>query len=404
MGSQARPVNPLLAPILAGAAVAIAVVPIFLRGFSRPGSAPHFQLQAQAFLHGRLDLGVGGYDTILYHGQHFLPFGPLPAVLLMPFVALIGTSVPMAVLTVPAAAAAGRILSRLFAALGHAPADRAWLVLASLAGTVYLSSLGLNSSYFAAHVVAFLCVSGALLLATKGRAPLAAGVLVSLAGLTRSPEFLAALPVAVLYGRGEALGLGAAGRSWTRAALVIAGAFPGVALTLLFNAARFGSPMESGYALQILTDPTLAAARQRGLVSLVHLPKNLYYLLIASPLPRGAGGNEAVLSFPFVKPSPWGMGIVFVSPWLLAIPWARGRLAATLAFATALLLLPSLLYYGIGWIQFGYRYGLDAAPFAVALAALAYQRPAWRKALPYLAVLSILVNVWGAYWLSGAVS
>jgi hypothetical protein len=119
----------------------------------------------------------------------------------------------MAVLTVPAAVAAGLVLWQLFATLGHTPTDRAWLVLASLAGTVYLSALGLNSSYFAAHVVAFACVSGALLLAIRGRAPLAAGLLVSLAGLTRSPEFVAAIPLAVLFGKGGALGLGAAGRS-----------------------------------------------------------------------------------------------------------------------------------------------------------------------------------------------
>jgi hypothetical protein len=93
MGSQARPANPLLTPLLVGALVAVALVPIFIHGFHRPGSAPHFQFQAQAFLRGRMDLGVGGYDTILYHSQHFLPFGPLPALLLMPFVATMRTSV-----------------------------------------------------------------------------------------------------------------------------------------------------------------------------------------------------------------------------------------------------------------------------------------------------------------------
>jgi hypothetical protein len=394
----------LLRPLLVGASTAVALLPILVHGFYVAGSPPHFQRQAEAFLRGRLDVGVGGYDSLLYHGQHFLPFAPLPSVLMMPFVAILGGTVPVAVLTIPATAITAVILWRLFAVLGHTSADRAWLVLASLAGTVYLAGVALNSTAYAAHVLAFLFLSWALLLAVKGEKPLAAGLLVGLAGLTRNPEFLAALPVALLFGKGEAIGLAPNGRSWKSAGMVAAGTLPGIALTLAFNAARFGSPLESGYALQVLSDPTLEEARRRGLVSLIHLPKNLYYLLIASPLPSGAGETEAVLSFPFIQPSPWGMGIIFVSPWLLAVAWARGRVALTMALATVLLLLPSLLYYGIGWKQFGYRYGLDATPFVVALAALAYRRPGWRRALPGLALASVAINLWGTYWLTANVS
>src|SRR6185436_15185878 len=56
---------------------------------------------------------------------------------------------------------------------------------------------------------------------------------------------------------------------------------PGVAPSVLFffwyNAARFGSPFESGYALATVP-PFLEAQREMGLFSIRHVPMNLDYL------------------------------------------------------------------------------------------------------------------------------
>jgi hypothetical protein len=393
---------PVLPPALLALAAALALIPVFALEAAHPRGWPLLQLQAQAFLHGSLDLGVPGlYDAVTVGSHAYLPFGPLPSVLLMPVVALLGTSAPLGWLTVPAVAVAGVALWLTFAALGHAPRERAWLVVASLAGTILLSAVPQDDGYLAAHVVAFACLGTALLLALRGLAPWVAGLLVGLAGLTRSPEYLAAAGIAAIYALGVLAGPGPApGRRRGRRAalLVLAGVLPALAMTLLFDAARFGNPLESGYGLQALAYPPLVAARAQGLFSLAHLPKNLYYLLIASPLPFG-GEDAATLRPPFLTFSPWGTGIFFVSPWLLAALFARGRLAALLAGGAALVLLPDLLYYGVGWIQFGYRYSLDAMPFVLVLAGIAYRRPGWRALLPWLALLSVAVNVWGTYWL-----
>ncbi|MFN2466169.1 MAG: hypothetical protein ABR598_07895, partial [Candidatus Dormibacteria bacterium] len=140
-----------------------------------------------------------------------------------------------------------------------------------------------------------------------------------------------------------------------------------------------------------LTNPELIALRAQGLFAIAHVPVNLYYMLVAPPL--SIGGR-----WPWLRPSEWGMGLVFVSPWLLVAPWARGRDAAWLALGFVAVILPSLLYYGIGWIQFGYRYGLDGLPFLAALAALGYRRLGLGL-LPPLCVVATLVNLAGADWL-----
>ena len=69
-----------------------------------------------------------------------------------------------------------------------------------------------------------------------------------------------------------------------------------------------------------------------------------------------------------------------------------------LALTAAAVLLPSLLYYGGGWLQYGYRYALDSIPFVMALVGLAVARrglPIWGKVL---IAFGVAVNALGVYW------
>ena len=62
-------------------------------------------------------------------------------------------------------------------------------------------------------------------------------------------------------------------------------------------------------------------------------------------------------------------------------------------------LVPSLLYYGGGWLQFGYRYALDAIPFAVALCGMAVAaRGGIGLGWKVLIAFGVLVNAAGVYW------
>ena len=81
----------------------------------------------------------------------------------------------------------------------------------------------------------------------------------------------------------------------------------------------------------------------------------------------------------------WGCRSSSTSPGLLLAIRADWRAAAagcSLGAAVAVLI-PTLLYYGGGWLQFGYRYFLDSMPFVIALCGLAAARmgrigPVWR--------------------------
>ena len=64
----------------------------------------------------------------------------------------------------------------------------------------------------------------------------------------------------------------------------------------------------------------------------------------------------------------------------------------------------NLMHFSQGWVQFGYRFSNDAAPFALPLVALGMERlvdrgRAWAMPLAVgLVVVSIVVNAWGVAW------
>ena len=120
---------------------------------------------------------------------------------------------------------------------------------------------------------------------------------------------------------------------------------------------------------------------------------NIDYLLLHLPTP--------ITAFPWFQPDGLGMSILFTSPGLLLAvraPWSDRR-SLWLLLAAVLVLVPTLLYYGGGWLQFGYRYALDSIPFVWALAAMAAARMG-RIAIGWklLIAFGVLVNAAGVYW------
>src|SRR5262249_56472014 len=113
--------------------------------------------------------------------------------------------------------------------------------------------------------------------------------------------------------------------------------------------------------------------RRQGLFSTSHLEMNINYLFLSLP--------RAISEFPYFQPDGFGMSIFLTSPGLLyaiRAPWRESR-SWWLLGAAALVLIPTLLYYGGGWLQYGYRYALDSIPFIWALAVLAAARDAERR-------------------------
>jgi len=214
----------------------------------------------------------------------------------------------------------------------------------------------------------------------------------AVAFLTRPTTALAAVPfgIALLWQKRDAR------RSLAMTAAAFAAPL-GVALAIYgwFNWVRFGSPLQAGYTISYLAQQDLLARRALGLFSVLQIPEN-FRLAVLAPFKTMPG-------FPFLTANPYGLSMLLVSPALLTALWAgfKERTARLLWIATALVAVPVFLYYGGGYIQYGFRYSLDFTPFLIALIAMGSSRWAayWNGRLERLLILFSMVSVtYGILW------
>lgn len=380
------------------ATVTVAAFALALAAFAQlQGAAPdHYVYLARAFAQGVPWVeGIPNYpDVVQWNGRTFIPLGPLPAVVLLPFLPLLNAGMQVVWVSTLFTLLNVALLRRVLGQVGVVGERRAWALLLFFASTPYLGVWLVGSSYYFAHVIAVTCV---LLAMTEALGPRNRAVLVGLAlglGFATRQTILFGAPFALwLAWRASGGSLVALARYLALLGVGLAGP---VAAVLVYNWVRFGNPIESGYALTVLQQAPLEAARGYGLFSIVHVPKNLFMLLLQGPRPF-PDENAPILLPPYLIPSPWGMGLLFTSPALAyAFRADRRNPAVQAAWLAALAtLVPLVTYYGVGWIQLGYRYALDFLPYLAPVAALGLPAPSVGRGVKALVLVGVAVCLWG---------
>ena len=389
-------------PLYAGVLALLIYALIGLRWNSSWQATPtaYFNYLADAFLHGQLHLRLipaSIHDLVYYGGQYYLYWPPLPAILLMPFVALFGVQVSDVGFTV---AIAALNVSLVALTLRHATRrgvidltaeQRGWLVVFLALGTVHVTLASFGQVWFTSQIVAFGGVTAAYLaaLSLEGRRAFVwTGMALAAALLTRNHLILAGVwPFVYLVMRQRSVG-------WRRVSRnVLIGGLPIVAaigLLGLYNWLRFGNPLDNGIAYHQMADLFVADYQQYGYFSWRYIPMNLFYQYLAYPLPYNSstfmGGGLFWLSPLFVAA---GVGLVRGQP-----RWSIGSLVLTIGLVAT----PILLLMGTGWAQFGPRYTLDFTFPLLLLTAIGLRR--WPLRIVRLLVLiSILQYAIGLmYW------
>ena len=183
-----------------------------------------------------------------------------------------------------------------------------------------------------------------------------------------------------------------------------------MALLLIYNVASSGHLFNPAYDYLYRHEylgympPGLAINTSLGIEDIGHIPLNLLIMLGWPPILDSSCGL-ALLNPDCapIKPDQIGMSLLLTSPaYLLAIPlivarW-RDRLVAGAALAVLAIALVNLMHFSQGWVQFGYRFSNDFAPFALVLVTLAIARRGVGRLTVGLVALSVLVNAWGVYW------
>jgi hypothetical protein len=380
-----------------GIVTVIAGAVYLLTTSQEPTDFDYFVRLADAFLHGRLYLLEAPSwlnELVPGGGGWYVVYPPVPAVLLLPFVAIFETTFPQ------------NVASCLFAAL---TVGLAWLLLGRFAltvarrlmltavfgiGTVFWYVAEVGSAWYLGHVCAVLFSTAAVLLALDRRWPVVVGVLLGLAAVSRLPVALASPGVLLLMlGIGWPVRLPSDRMQAVRTTLAfgIGMAFP-VGLYFLYNLARWGSLMDQGYTLipGVLEDPIYA---EHGIFAIEYIPRHIYAIFLQS--------WRYVDEAPFLQPDWRGLGLFLTTPlflWLLRARLQDPRVLGS-AVAIALVSIPIITHGNTGLAQFGYRFSLDVQVFLFVILATVFERGMSR--LAWLAALaSIVICAYGIWAIS----
>ena len=364
----------------------VAVAGYVLAGWGAPTVYDYYGRLADAFVHGRYWLvdDPPWLNELLAcgDGRWCVAYPPLPAILSIPLLAF-GTATAQDLVSQLCGGASAGVLYLALRAYG---APR-WVAVAgallSAFGTTLLFSSADGRSWYAAHAVAMLFTSLAFLLAARGGPAWGVGAAIGLAALSRLPVAAATPALALLVAR--------RGDASFRAAFVrvVAGGLPFFVLYVGYNALRWGSLTDAGYARLIEGDFFF----DHGLFSLAYLPRHLYAIVMEPP-------DLVPNVWYFLRPRLVGMSLFLTTPAFLFVfaglrDVRRSAAIAATALAAGLALLPDVTHGTVGFAQFGYRFSIDAQPFLIALAVGgdALREGAWRSRPSILFIVACVVGV-----------
>lgn len=329
-----------------------------------------FSYLANSWLSGKLyfvDMPGNWLDTVMYGGHHYWPLGPFPIVILLPFVYLFkifNIFYLQGYLNIFLVLYTLYLAYKLARKFLFSKEDSIYLTFAFIFSSVYFGVAMIPISWWFSHIVVVLLL---MLFMWEYLNKKRINILVLLAGLTLATRFTAGIgPLVFLF-----LDIVWANENRQQkikkiiSIIFSSPLLPIILLLFLYNYWRFGNFLEFGYNWQIQSYEGLEKARSYGIFSLTHLPGNLYYAFLASPIPVFKDNLSHVLTFPFIRPDNWGLSLFFTSPWFFLFFFFKysAKLTKMLWITIIASVIPIFLYFGIGVNQYGYRYILDLYPF-----------------------------------------
>ena len=383
---------PRALPFIAGL---VAIVLTYIASHGRSTPYNNYVLLADAFRHGRIWIDWPGdavSDALLWNGQRYVIEAPVPALLMLPFVALVGPQFNQTTAAIALCGVGVGFACALLQRLGVRGLSLAMLVLFTFAGTDLWWCAELGDVWFIAHVTA-VCFTFIALYELAGKSREWIVGLCAIAAIESRFSLVTTLPFYIV-----ALGCGGLHFprtfDWRRVRVFAAMFAVTAGLAIGYNFARWGLPYDIGYNTFYNRDswgqPTGSPFR------LQYVPYEIYSFFMRPP--TYVEFRQLAL-WPIFNVDNNGVALTWTSPALILAFFARGKRTTILALwaATILAAIPDMCYYLNGWYQFGMRHALDFEPFLITLMALASvpKMPRWAV---WLCVYSALVGLWGIWW------
>jgi hypothetical protein len=431
LSSRLRDAVGLRSPTLVG--ISFVVLALVVYTFSNPSRFNiynHFVLQAMAYLQGSVAIPMPRFQDVMplpdRPGFGIIPFPPLPAVVLLPAVLIWGEATNQGLIAVFLGAINVGLCWRMLTRVTDDERANFVATLFFAFGTVHWYAAMLGSTWFFAHVVAITFLLLAITAALDGERLERARALIAQAGgrvpgrdLLDPLQFVAGLifgiaalaRLTMIFGAPFFVFVGGGGTFWRRALSAGLGALLPILALVAYNLLSTGHVFNPAYEWLYHHEylgympPGYEINTSLGIEDIGHIPLNLLIMLGWPPV--FDANCLTLISKPpacaILKPDQIGMSILLTSPaYLLAVPvvvkmW-RQRLVAGSVLAIVGIAVVNLMHFSQGWVQFGYRFSNDFAPFAVILVGLALKRYGLRWWTLGLVGLSIAINAWGVYW------
>lgn len=359
---------------------------------------PHnnFVRLADAFLHGRLDLSgnLPMLEFAIFNGKYYVVPPPMPAFVIMPFVAVFGLDTNQTLLSVLIGSLNASLIYLVANTITKDRRIQLWGTAMFVFGTIHWWVAVNGSVWMFSHTTSVTFLLLAIYFCLKGKNPFITGISLGAAYWCRLPTILS-FPffLAMYYSPGDTEpNKNNIIKSFNPKAIIYFCLGVGIFLALnsLYNYLRFGTVMDVSYLLipGILEEPWY----QKGIFDITYIPRHIRTILFSLPVIK----SEA----PYIYPSFTGLAIWITTPAFIYALLAdfRTKIAIGCWLSIFIISIADFAHGTWGFAQFGYRFAMDFYPFLFILTIMGIGNDIkWHHKL--LISIGIIVNIWGVLWI-----
>lgn len=318
-------------------------------------------------------------------GKFYVVYPPMPALLALPLVFLLGQSFQQQTLA--------HMVGALIVVLSYILASKftkqkgvvCWFTILSALGTIMWYEAATGSVWYLGQITATMFLLAATVESLGKQRLFLVGLFIGAAYLSRVHTILSVVFYVYLLRKKLFL-------KYKNIIQFGLGLSVFLGFNALYNFARWGVIWDKGYFLipGILDEPWFA----KGMLNVAYIPEHLKILFVKLP--------KIIDRFPYIIPSWHGLSIALTTPaFVFAL---RNRIQSNdVKFAwLAILSIFTVLALrgGTGWTQFGYRYAVDFYPFVLYLTIKRVAKTGVAKLHWLLLLFGVLVNLWGVVWIN----
>jgi hypothetical protein len=377
------------------AVFALIQTPAMLNFYFNIGPNNPYLLFAQSMLKGDMMLWptVAGGDLIYFENNFYLPYPPLPSIILLPFVAVFGApNVNIVAIATVMACMSLYLIYQIFLRLGVAKDYFFWLLMGVFFGSGYWFAIFTSHHVYAfAHITSFLFQLLIIHELLGKRRWWLVGIFIGCTFMTRQLTIFYAL-----FALGYMFHLHQSKKATIKFSDLLSlgltlGVFVG--LYLVYNYMRFHDPFDTGYSHIKYIGVLKQRVDEHGVFSVKYLLFNLYSVFIMGFNIEFKGNSYLNIK----DMNLWGTSLLAASPFFVASVKAAWPTALKVAaWGTIIVILGGqLFYHNNGYHQVNtVRFTMDFLPLLIVLTALGIQQlPKWLlKGMVGYAILLNLIS------------